>query len=303
MRAYILFMLGLLFVIGCMKEELILDNSPDGLSSAILESRTMPGDTIDVPGDYPTIQQAIDAASDHNKIRVAAGTYNEGQIIIDGFEGLRLGAEGHVVLNGRILIKNSSDILVRGFTINSTVTDADEVLIDLPSSNGGDIRIVGNTLNFPFATDFTKYGIRVLAENATIQENKILVTHASYRHAGIELIGSYLFVKGNSIEFENLYPEGDVSYGIGIFFGVDFTVRRNFISGAERGFLISTPDLVYLHGNTCLNNTEYGIYSSYSCETTIERNTALGNGICDIKIGVDCGTTMIDNVADCIEGI
>ena len=34
-------------------------------------------EVINVPGDFPTIQAAIDAASEDDEIRVGPGTYNE----------------------------------------------------------------------------------------------------------------------------------------------------------------------------------------------------------------------------------
>jgi hypothetical protein len=46
-----------------------------------LATTTVSADPINVPGDYPTIQKAIDAASDNDTIIVAAGLYKENVVI------------------------------------------------------------------------------------------------------------------------------------------------------------------------------------------------------------------------------
>ncbi len=55
--------------------------------------------TINVPGDYATIQEAIDAASPGDTINVAAGTYYENITLKDGVEMLGAGA-GVTIIDG-----------------------------------------------------------------------------------------------------------------------------------------------------------------------------------------------------------
>jgi len=80
---------------------------------------------LKVPGQYPTIQQAIDAAGPDDVIRISAGTYHEA-IVILGHAGLRLEAKGKVVLDGSggataVAILGGSDIHLKGLKIRNAV--------------------------------------------------------------------------------------------------------------------------------------------------------------------------------------
>ena len=49
-------------------------------AALILATIALPGSTIDVPGDFPTIQEAIEAASDGDIVEIAPGTFHEHDI-------------------------------------------------------------------------------------------------------------------------------------------------------------------------------------------------------------------------------
>src|SRR5512143_339841 len=73
---------------------------------------------LKVPGDYATIQAAVDAASSGDIIQVKAGVYNENVVIVTS--GLRLHAGSGAVIDGAGL--TGSGILVLG-TAADPVTD------------------------------------------------------------------------------------------------------------------------------------------------------------------------------------
>jgi hypothetical protein len=73
---------------------------------------------LKVPGDYATIQAAVDAASSGDIIQVRAGVYNENVVIVTS--GLRLHASSGAVIDGAGL--TGSGILVLG-TAAEPVTD------------------------------------------------------------------------------------------------------------------------------------------------------------------------------------
>ena len=54
------------------------------IAMVMLSAFELEAETIQVPDDYPTIQQAIDASNDDDVIEIASGTYNEIGITTDG---------------------------------------------------------------------------------------------------------------------------------------------------------------------------------------------------------------------------
>jgi len=75
--------------------------------------------TINVPGDYPTIQQAIDNASDGDTIIVAAGTYTE-QLIINKSIDL-IGQSGAKIVAPNNASRNTYKIQESGHTFDPIV--------------------------------------------------------------------------------------------------------------------------------------------------------------------------------------
>jgi hypothetical protein len=86
--------------------------------------------TINVPGDYPTISQAITASNPGDTINVGAGTYNE-HLVID--KGLTFSGAGSnvVTIDGEHTI-NASNVQLDGFTFVNT----DDYTIAIHATSG-----------------------------------------------------------------------------------------------------------------------------------------------------------------------
>lgn len=96
-----------------------------GLSMAVLGCLHVHGDTLNVPNQYQTIQQAVDAASDGDIIKIAQGIYKEHKIEITGksirVEGTRV--NGNLVTtvdgerNGGVFILQHPGIHIKDLII------------------------------------------------------------------------------------------------------------------------------------------------------------------------------------------
>lgn len=121
-----------------------------------------PTKTLDVPGAYATIQQAIDAAGKGDFVRVSAGTYAENLTIARKNFGLRGAGIGQTILVGSITIYDSSETSVEGFTLR----------------NGGihvknsPVRITGNEISgSPIAGLWVEHADAVVLSDNLIHEN------------------------------------------------------------------------------------------------------------------------------------
>ncbi|WP_437591389.1 choice-of-anchor Q domain-containing protein [Sorangium sp. So ce1000] len=117
------------------------------LAVVVAGSRAARARTIDVPEDYPTIQAAVEAAENHDRIRVAPGTYPE-SIAWTGKSIALIGAGPDATIvdpslgpGGRclMLVDVPPGTRVEGFTCQNGTTDA-------TSPDGGGMLIQGGRL-------------------------------------------------------------------------------------------------------------------------------------------------------------
>ena len=108
----------------------------------LLQNLQSIGTTINVPGQFTTIQAAIKAAKAGTTIAVEAGTYNE-FLTINNEDSLTLLALDNATIQG-VHIAKSSVITIKGFTIDASTTNKDAVQIE--GTENSDITIEANQI-------------------------------------------------------------------------------------------------------------------------------------------------------------
>ncbi|RLI95281.1 MAG: hypothetical protein DRO92_02000, partial [Candidatus Altiarchaeales archaeon] len=265
--------------------------------------------------DYPTIQSAINDASNGNLIQVDAGVYNEG-IVISGLTNLILeatswasnGVNTNTIIDGGgaenvISLSNCQNCVIRGFSITGATNGI--YIIGSSASN----RIVHNVI---YSNE--SYGIYINSEDA---DNNYIMTNEMY--GGNQDFGIYIWdadyttiesnklhnnkfsgviVRGNAVSNyiinNQMYDNPD--YGINV---IDATVSHLIIKGnkiwgfiGETGIRIQDADNFTIKSNIIHSigsgTTPVGIYIGGNAEGhLIEYNTIYSNSRYGIYISGD----------------
>jgi len=204
--------------------------------------------TLHVPGDYATLQAAIDAAPRTGIILVAPGAY-AGPVAIQDSLTLRAEQPGTVRLVGTdadpvIHIYGTHDVTVQGFVIEGGQYG---VLVDESEAvQLADNRIVGAWLA----------GIRLSRAQARIVGNEVRDTRSPYG-MGIELANTHS--RPESVIAHNTVS-GHAHEGI-VLHNAGAEVIGNWVMGNDlRGIAITEMSMATVHGNTLVNNADAGLY-------------------------------------------
>ena len=211
------------------------------------------GDIINVPGDYDTIQEAIDAASDGDTIVVAAGLYEE-SVVIDKsltLQGAQAGVDARTRSGDETIIEPYEEIGISIITVDGRVV----VLDGLTVQNA----VHGIATPEPeMAADITVKNVRVL-NSAEFGISLTFTTEATVEYCYVE--GAELGINAGALE-----P----------FLPTSVTFRNNEVVNVEYGITGYLGDSL-IEGNSVRDFVEGGTgISGQFLNTEIKNNTVTG---------------------------
>ena len=245
--------------------------------------------TIIVPDDYPTIQAAIDNASQDSTVFVKSGTYHETLTIEKPLSLIGEDSQNTIIKgiwNGHIqrpTIQISSDnVTISGFTIRDSLQVG--IWVERIGSNKQPLgchiignNIMNNTLGIhTFGMSNPTTGIRY-PSNLVISDNTI-TQNTEY--------GIYCTTSNSTISGNNVTDNG--WEGIIIDECVNVTVRGNNIKRNSRGLLLRWWGPFYVFGNNITDTGVGVVFGEYCSNSRVyEKNIA------ENSIGIQ-----LDNVGD-----
>lgn len=259
-----------------------------------LAGRTL---TVSKTGPLTSLRQAVAQAQPGDTIRVQAGTYAEGNIVIE--KPLVLLGHDYPVLDGRhtdeLLTVHARDVTIQGFRFVHTGVSSIQDLAGVKILDSQAIRIRGNQFEDTF------FGIHVSNSSHCRIEDNTLRAQAPAEHQvgnGIHLWkcqhmtlhsnrvhghrdGIYFEFVTNSLITEN-YSEGNLRYGLHFMFSHNNEYRRNTFENNGAGVAV-----MYTHGVKMLDNTfahnwgssAYGLLLKDIRDSEVHHNRFLQNSV------------------------
>jgi len=256
-----------------------------------------------VPEDYPTIQQAVNAASPGDTIEVSAGVYYEHVLVEKPLTFT--GQDKHTTIvdgngTGDVFWLTQSEVMISGFTIR----------------NGDYCGVKADMFGGHFITDniFSNnfYGVYLFQTDSgstivgnTFQSNSMFGIKAS-GSSNNDISNNYISDSTYGIKLDNTCDDNSIvgntvsetSHGIYISYSLNNDIDQNNVSSRTTGIYSLYSDYVNIQNNILsecaygielygtsnnlvLSNTivqnSYGIYLVYASSTTVDSNLASNN--------------------------
>lgn len=264
--------------------------TPSRLDLGIMKS------TINVPGEFTTIQSAIDAAVDGDTILVSSGTYHETLEIVN--KNVTLQGEGNesTIINGRNSAKLSAikvsggNVNINSFTIENAGLDGIDILDSKATTLEKNVikENVGAGIYFQNSTGtITNNTVRDnKGEGMEVQDSSNLKI-ADNVIEGNEKVGLFWFTSTGTITNNTI--ANNKSYGVFIQLSTNVKCTNNHVTKhMQVGILIDTCENIEITGNeiadTIISNgfgsgLEIVDSSALINDNTIKRNGTFGLGV------------------------
>ncbi len=219
--------------------------------------------------EFKTIKGALAAADNGDTVRVLAGTYREGNLVIE--KSIKLIGENMPTLDGEnkfeILTVHANRVAIRGLRFINTGVASISDIAAIKILDSKNVSIIGNELRDTF------FGIYLANTSfSRIEENIIVSTVVNeFRKAnGIHLWKCHdIKIKGNNVnghrdgiyfefvidsEIANNVSEGNVRYGLHFMFSHNDEYSSNRFSKNGAGVAVMYSQDVKMIGNQFLDN-------------------------------------------------
>lgn len=246
-------------------------------------------ESITVPDDYPTIQEAINSANPGDTIYVLGGTYyehpkvNKPLILIgESKESTIIDGNGE---NQTIIEVTASNVVISEFTVQNS--QAGSTLVAGVKVSGHTCNITGNYVTR------NKIGIFVTSQKSKIAENTVtnngqgIALYSSSEvtveanNISTNTVGISLALSFNNVIMNNKALNSSTG-GHGITLSSDSfnnTIRANELMNNYHGMWLSSSSDNSIFANTIANNKLLGIELSSSPDNTFYHNNFVNNGI------------------------
>ncbi|MBT1687100.1 nitrous oxide reductase family maturation protein NosD [Dawidia soli] len=253
--------------------------------------------TVSKTGPLTSLKQAVAQAQPGDTIRVQAGTYAEGNIVIE--KSLVLLGEHYPVLDGRhkdeLLTVHARNVIIQGFRFVHTGISSIHDLAGVRILDSEAVRIRGNQF------DDTFFGIHISNSSHCRIEDNTLHAQVRVEHQvgnGIHLWkcqhmtlhnnrvhghrdGIYFEFVTNSLITEN-YSEGNLRYGLHFMFSHNNEYRRNTFENNGAGVAVMYTYGVKMLDNTFAHNwgsSAYGLLLKDIRDSEVHHNRFIQNSV------------------------
>ncbi|UCE38182.1 MAG: right-handed parallel beta-helix repeat-containing protein [Thermoplasmata archaeon] len=281
---------------------------------------TSSGATIYVPNDYPTIQDAINAAKGGDTVYVYSGTYYENVLVNKTVNLTGENKEFTIIKGGgagEAVYVNANWVNITGFTITGDDPNVDGLIIDSDNNTIADNKFSTSKIGIYI---WKSSGITVL--NNIMSDNGIYIEGDSLEHWNTHNIDISNTVNDKPIHYWKNQIEGIVPSDAGqvilanctnviVEAQIINTVTVGILSGFSSNNNIITNsvfsckylygiELYYSSGNNIISNfidsnPSYALYLHYSNGNNITNNTFTNNGADSIRLINSHGNNITEN--------